>query len=135
MPAVIAVDRLVVPAVKAAMKAVDLESTQQYTTMETVQYYVNQIMNNTAVQIVMVLLMSITVAHVDAFMQFLNKYMVLIATSFAVYYAWKNHQWQKWACEMTRSVNQVEKTSQVVATRSNMMDFRMCSAPAKSYVS
>jgi len=138
VPAVIAVDRLGVPAVKeAAMvkKAVDLESNEQYTKMENVQYYGSMLISNTGVPVAFVLLASVAVAQTDAIIKFLDQYKVLIAVSFAIWYIWNNYQWKQWAKKVRKSVNQIEITSQVVATRANMTDFRMCSAPGKSDVS
>ena len=90
---------------------------------------------NADVPVVIVLMMSVAIGQMTALTQFLDQYAVVIAVASAVWYMWSNYQWTKLASELTRSVNQIEITSQVVATRANMTDFRVCSAQAKLDVS
>jgi len=118
-----------------AVKPGDLQYSMEYSKMETLQYYGSMLISNTGVQVVLVLLASVAVAQMEAFMQFLDQYKVLMAVSFAVWYTWNNYQWKQWARKLKHSVGQIEITSQVVATRANMTDFRMCNAPAKLDVS
>ena len=60
------------------------------------------------------------------FHEYLHQYLPVFAVIFAVFMAVQNYQYKQLFKELIQSVGKIEVTSQVVATRANMTEWRSC---------
>ena len=88
-----------------------LEKFQYY--MNLVQYYIYSWLSSSAVHVAVVVAAAIQYEWV---IQFVDKYINIMAVAFAVWFV-------KWALAVQKSVGQIEITSQVLATRANCTEF------------